>query len=680
LAVENFRSLERAEVTSIGLLSVFVGRNNAGKSSILGAVEAAGYATRGSNYDFTGTLTDEDPTRSFGLALDFALNESERTQIVDRLTLDETKRLNLMSGPFARHLSLDIKSPVGQAQLPLVRETRLRAADGRWAIFSRLDRSDESTSNPVHTFADFEVLQAGTLNSDQIDLGKASFQANLSIDYTIAQAQTGARSATVAMFDLVKRYFAQSFFFSPFRHAAPNLQVSETHRLSPDGGNLAQVLHTLRAGDSETFERIEAVLQQAVEGIGALQTPLTQGSTYVGFRKSGKPVIPVTRMGGGIEQLLMIATVLETTGPDSPLFLEEPESHLHPGAQRYLFERVDDGARQVFISTHSPVFLDQARSSRVFRVELRAGRSKVVPAADILAIGATLEDVGARRSDVLLSDAVLFVEGPADREILADWASRSAVDLASRNVAMISLGGAEHALRQAPIRSDLLHQVSAGSPIPHLFVLDRDERPESQLRELRRRLPGKVEFLRLRELENYLLLPETLVATILERQGQEGVTGLTPTTELVEQEIDAAAAKLYGLVLLKRIRARLAGLQGGVLDHSSIEGLTPFASDPDLSERLAATISARASSLLPVDLASIVAREQARLDAPWKRAAARRHLAPGTEVLMAVYRKHGLEFHKPSDSIRIAREIPTPQIPKELSRILKKAAQLGGRT
>jgi hypothetical protein len=32
-----------------------------------------------------------------------------------------------------------------------------------------------------------------------------------------------------------------------------------------------------------------------------------------------------------------------------------------------------------------------------------------------------LADIGSRNSDVLLSDAVLFVEGPGDRRVFARW-------------------------------------------------------------------------------------------------------------------------------------------------------------------------------------------------------------------------------------------------------------------
>jgi predicted ATP-dependent endonuclease of OLD family len=107
-------------------------------------------------------------------------------------------------------------------------------------------------------------------------------------------------------------------------------------------------------------------------------------------------------MGGGVEQLLMIATVLFTTTSEHSLFLEEPESHLHAGAQRFLLEKLYGGERQTFITTHSPVFIDLSRPHSLYRVKQTVGRSQVAQVHDAAASNALLEDIGVRNSDVLL--------------------------------------------------------------------------------------------------------------------------------------------------------------------------------------------------------------------------------------------------------------------------------------
>src|SRR5262249_4708951 len=129
-------------------------------------------------------------------------------------------------------------------------------------------------------------------------------------------------------------YLGKAFFFNPFRHGELRMPVQQTGRLTQNGSNLAQMLHTINSNDHETFQAIEMFMQEAVPDIGEPHTPLTGNQTEVTFRSPrGKYHVRLDEMGGGIEQLLMVATVLQTTGDDSPLFIEEPESHLHARAQ-----------------------------------------------------------------------------------------------------------------------------------------------------------------------------------------------------------------------------------------------------------------------------------------------------------------------------------------------------------
>jgi predicted ATPase len=173
-------------------------------------------------------------------------------------------------------------------------------------------------------------------------------------------------------------YLRNAFFFNPFRHSVSRLGVKQTEKLTQDGSNLAQVLHTINSNDRELFAMIEKLVHAALPDIGRLQFPLFDTQTEVHFRASEGYTARLHDMGGGIEQLMMIATVLLTTSATHALFVEEPESHLHSAAQRFLMERLAEGGRQVFITTHAPAFINSPREKSIYQVKYRSNRTEIL--------------------------------------------------------------------------------------------------------------------------------------------------------------------------------------------------------------------------------------------------------------------------------------------------------------
>ncbi len=83
---------------------------------------------------------------------------------------------------------------------------------------------------------------------------------------------------------------------------------------------------------------------------------------------------PLEDTGGGIEQLLSIVVALTSESEHGIIFIDEPESHLHEGAQRRLANYIQRNIakRQIFISTHSPVFMTAFKSASIFKTRMTA--------------------------------------------------------------------------------------------------------------------------------------------------------------------------------------------------------------------------------------------------------------------------------------------------------------------
>ncbi|MDJ0839051.1 MAG: DUF3696 domain-containing protein [Acidobacteriota bacterium] len=132
--------------------------------------------------------------------------------------------------------------------------------------------------------------------------------------------------------------------------------------ITPDGANAPMVLQ-----DNE--QALLPVVQEffGSEDLGSRGLELIgEGSTFGIYLKRGDISIPLSQVGQGMEQVfpLVVQRAIPITGPRMEI-VEEPESHLHPGAHGKLADLYVDGLKdkrnQFVIETHSEVFLLRVR-------------------------------------------------------------------------------------------------------------------------------------------------------------------------------------------------------------------------------------------------------------------------------------------------------------------------------
>lgn len=136
--------------------------------------------------------------------------------------------------------------------------------------------------------------------------------------------------------------------------------------------------------------------------------------------------------GDGMQRALMLAIIKahadmrrdEALGRAFIFFLDEAELHLHPTAQRQLKSALlslADGVDQVFVTTHSSVFLSEEHpAQRTVLVEKENGATGLRLLARAERMRAVFELLGGSPADLLLPANLLIVEGESEVVFLTE--------------------------------------------------------------------------------------------------------------------------------------------------------------------------------------------------------------------------------------------------------------------
>ena len=418
--VRNYRCLRSVDV-ELDLLTVLIGQNNAGKTSFLNALFAAIGAGQRiiSSDDVFLQKTEVSAPKSRVIAIDILIRPTdEQGKIVDVFP---------QGSPWLELWGLGVIQDEDERDLAAIRtQFKWNTIKGEYVLERRFLKDWQKNgakweeSKPVEKVAAVSVQQIEPLAMYLLDAKR----------------------------DIAEDLRTRSSFWSKMVEEH-GLSAEDVKRIEEDLSEMNKDI----VESSDVLTHIESHLKNFHETLSCDEdsvciTPLarhlrdlSRGMDVV-LSTRGAPPFPLHKQGMGTRSLGTFFTFWAFTtwrqkqGSSSAVHpmmaMEEPETHLHPQAQRALFRQIKRMPGQRIISTHSPYicgqseiahirhFSKQTEETLVCQIDLCSGETKLSE-EDLRKIDRQVMNT---RGDMLFARALVFFEGETEEQAVPDFAEK----------------------------------------------------------------------------------------------------------------------------------------------------------------------------------------------------------------------------------------------------------------
>ena len=326
--LRNFKAIVDSKVVKLGPLTVFIGNNGAGKSSLIEGLET-----------YQSIVRDGlDVAMQRWLGIEHARHKGQEAK----------ERAGKLVNPIGFELA------VGQSPRK-VRKIELEANNDPAA--NRMSITKESIDQPGVTF-----LSRNMIGADQsYGPGRSVLSAPL------------ADSVELAKYILNWQFLA----LSPERMGmpVPQQRTGSGVRLARDGSNVADFLLDLRRLDQNAYDGIVETMAYVLPYARDLQPSVTseiERKAWLQLTEADFKV-PGWMLSTGTLRLLALLALLRHPSPPPLIVVEEIENGLDPRSIHLIVEEIRnavlDGTTQVILTTHSPYLLDLLKLEHLVLVE-----------------------------------------------------------------------------------------------------------------------------------------------------------------------------------------------------------------------------------------------------------------------------------------------------------------------
>ena len=457
--IRNFRSVgERGlELTIAPTCTTFIGENNVGKSSIFEAVK------RVLNPDIQWEKEDwyaSDQSRTIEIKLEFTLNDNQIKKLITLLNLPAGVRD--FKDKFTSQFTYGYMKTLGQSSYIFKLGELQIDYMTMTGWFGEVD--DKNGYNPIkwtEILAEYEAQE----NDNLIQFIKKMFDEKKKSGLNPRIDFNKRKNSPLLLDDVTQNIIV----IEEFREK-PLTNLNDT-LTSPKGSDLASVLFNLKNGRPHHKNKFEKIRDKFCQLFPTLKLDVIRENNEIKILIL-KPEIESTTfyIGAGIIQSLHLLTHL-IAHKDKVLFLDHPELHLHPHAQRRLATFVEkEKDRQTIIITHSPYFIDLNKDSNIIRFVQKGAQTEIFePPQDYFKFKdySKLEQfLDIDTKELFFASKVLLVEGSTELGALPIFSLKMDYNFDEYGVSVINIGG-KHNFK-------FFVKLCNGFGIPYFIIADKD--------------------------------------------------------------------------------------------------------------------------------------------------------------------------------------------------------------
>jgi predicted ATPase len=370
--LKNFKSFRDAEMNDIPRFCVVVGANGSGKSTLF---DVFGFLKDCLTYNVKHALQARGGFVEV-LSREAKNDESIELEIKFRMDIAGIERL------VTYLVEIGIEN-----NRPIVRREILRYKRGRYGSpYHFLDFSN-GNGYAVTNEEDFDK-QDEELEREQQNVGN-----NVLAIKGLGQFER-FRAAN-AFRQLIENWHVSDFHINLARGSKDS--IGEYDHLSVTGDNLQLVSRNIFENSPELFSEIVTAMQHRVPGVSDIEPVLTQdGRLILSFQDAAFKDPFIDRyVSDGTIKMFAYLVLLYDPDPHPLLCVEEPENQLYPTLLWELAEEFRSYAErggQVFVSSHSPDFLNAVQLDEVFFLIKEHGCTSIQRARDDQQIAAFIAE------------------------------------------------------------------------------------------------------------------------------------------------------------------------------------------------------------------------------------------------------------------------------------------------